>query len=318
MTIAGFRSLSLPTTLAPSAAFTFRSDTTAVAARCRLLQGLGVTTKSALPVDQAPRNVAHRIVRLVVPIALVAFTMPLLAIVLGMPVMYDGYVTADQAMVPTLFPGDRFYARRALPSQDYGASVIVAAPPPDPPSPPERAPFTLGRVIGHGGDVVVIASDGSVRINDWPVPRCLVGTATLAIGEKGATPADIFVEYLGGSGYLIAETAQRPLQPETRLTVPRGEIFLLTDNRRPHADAASGTAPSGRVVPERALLDNPWKVWWSKEPNASGLAWRSVDRVRLPRSLALAADDALRSGFARCTANAPATFATFPPGPTKP
>lgn len=248
--------------------------------------------------------------RVVTTVLLVALVMPVAAVVFGAPVMYETFKMPSGSMEPTLYPGDVFFARRAVPQHDYGRAVVFPM--------PDSGQLMIKRVLARGGDRIVFASTGEVTINGWPIPRCLVGNASIAHEDgdesagapTGSTKGAVYVEHLGGFAYLVLEAEGAPSSDGSFDVAPR-QLFVVGDNRKNSHDSRMFNAGAGGGIAENTVRANPFRVWRSGAPSATGLAWRTTTEPWLPPAWS-----DLRAGLDRCLASAPPRAATFPPPPT--
>lgn len=254
--------------------------------------------------------------RVVTVVLLAALVMPAAAVVFGAPVMYETFKMPSGSMEPTLYPGDVFFARRAVPQHDYGRAVVFPM--------PDSGQLMVKRVLARGGDRVVFASTGEVTINGWPIPRCLVGKASIAHADGDAdesagagagmgattTKGAVYVEHLGGFAYLVLEAEGAPSFDGAFEVAPR-QVFVVGDNRRNSHDSRTYNAGAGGGIAESTVRANPFRVWRSGAPSATGLAWRTTTTPWLPPAWI-----DLRAGLDRCLAAAPPRAATIPPPPT--
>jgi len=196
------------------------------------------------------------------------------------------------SMWPTLQVGERLVANRLSPEPERGVVVVFRYP-----EHPEQS--FVKRVVGLPGDVVAV-SNGEVSINDWKIPRCVVGKT--AYGEDGATgesgsrhEGTLVVEHLGGASYLVFEDKAAFGPDANRWTVAPGQYFVLGDNRNNSHDSRRWFGGAGGGVPFA---------------NTQGRV-RGHEVPELPPSVAGAAT--LAPALAECLAKRPAQ--TTPPPP---
>jgi signal peptidase I len=158
--------------------------------------------------------------------ASIVATSSVIAVVLALltvKTFFIGYYHIPQrgnGMYPSLLPGDHlFTARRAYSgasSVNRGDIVVFVR--------EENGQLYnyIWRVVGLPGEKVE-ASGETLTINGQPVQRQRVREA----GES-----TIFREQIGGAIYEVAfDTAPRFIPPDTTITVPPGQFFVMGDNR---------------------------------------------------------------------------------------
>jgi signal peptidase I len=131
----------------------------------------------------------------------------------------------SESMLPTLTEGDRVLVNKvSYRLHDiHRGDVVVFSRPPELQGAPDQPADLIKRVVGVPGDTLV-ARDGVLYVNDRPLrePYLAEGTPTTGL--------------------------DRPL------TVPRGELFVMGDNRTNSQDSrVFGTIPESTVV-GRAFL----------------------------------------------------------------
>ncbi|WP_327694415.1 signal peptidase I [Streptomyces sp. NBC_00459] len=137
---------------------------------------------------------------------------------------YEAFSISSTSMAPTYEPGDRIFAERVDGSEVRRGDVVLF-------SSPERYPeirIVMQRVIGVAGDrVVCCTGEGSgarLSVNGKPLPEPYV---------KGGD----------------ADGVRRPYD----VTVPKGRLFLLGDNRVDSIDSRFFESDHGGTVAESAV-----------------------------------------------------------------
>jgi signal peptidase I len=166
------------------------------------------------------------------------------------------------SMEPTLNPGDRLvvnklayglrlpFSHRALGAQLPQRGDLIVFPNPDRGHGPDEPASIVKRVIGLPGDEVAIL-DGSPVINGWIVPSCEVGPFLNGDATR-LLRGRLVVEVLADRAYL---TLRNPLDEDrfAPFTVPRGEVFVLGDDRPVSRDSRAWNGGRGGGFPIDAI-----------------------------------------------------------------
>lgn len=164
----------------------------------------------------------------------------------------------------------------------------------------------IKRVIGIPGDELAFAS-GVTSINGWPVPRCRVGAATVALDAmSGPEEFEVFVEFLEGRAYVVVLDRSRDDGHQGPYRVKPGEYWVLGDNRNNSFDSRAWDGGRGAGVPFENSRGRARWLWLPPERMGVDLASAPV----LPANLSQLAPD-----VARCLAAAPDSAHTRPPSP---
>jgi signal peptidase I len=225
----------------------------------------------------------------------------LLAVTIAKSALAEPYYVPSGSMEPTLKIGDELlatkynygYSTASLPlfmhfparGRVFGAlphrgDVVVFRPPADP------SQIWVKRVIGLPGDRIAVR-DGRVWINGAAVglkPDGL-GRDEIENGTRQLVPQ--FLETLpGGRQHLIfQETTDGPLDNMPTVTVPRGRLFVMGDNRDNSEDSrvptsvgGVGLLPVGNLVGRVDVLLGSWDLAVARRP-----LWDWPSGLRLSR-----------------------------------
>jgi len=153
-------------------------------------------------------------------------------------VAINTYSVSGASMLPTLEPGDVVLGsalervlskgRGVVPRRGdvivFPSSAVPIVTSPDIPD------FLIKRVIGLPGDHVVVRFGATIRINNWTVPSCPVGSYTyIAPGGEGTYFANrLVLNYLEGHAYV--GLVPLLVAPSDEYIVKPGEVFVIGDN----------------------------------------------------------------------------------------
>lgn len=172
---------------------------------------------------------------------------------IGIPMMvrsllFQPYIAPSGSMLPTLVPGDYFFASKfaygyskysfpgdagpiegAFRKQPERGDVVIFRFPADP-----RLDY-VKRLIGLPGDHIQILQ-GVLYLNGVAVPRVKLGEYNL--GDYGGSASEYEETLPGGKTYLILEMVNDARGDNTReFIVPPGHYFMMGDNRDNSADS---------------------------------------------------------------------------------
>lgn len=134
----------------------------------------------------------------------------------------------EASIAPTLRGGDLVLLWRAVPPS-FGALVVC-------PDPEDASRVVIGRVVGEGGDRLMIDGD-RMEINDRAVhteTACSDRVFQIDDPNTGSTvEQSCTIEDLGGVAHMRGDvTGVRGGPPPSTRDVGQGKFFLVSDNRR--------------------------------------------------------------------------------------
>jgi signal peptidase I len=183
--------------------------------------------------------------------------------------LVETFKVPSQSMLPTIWPGDRFFADKRAghlggPSLRRGAVAVFVYP-------NERTILFVKRIIGLPGDTVAI--DGtSVKVNG----RELRQEAARDLGDASLTRLlaehEAFYESIDGIRYRVLWRKDQRSAPMS-ITVPNGHVFVLGDNR----DASHDSRHFG-VLPLADVAAVARQVWFSYD-KGDGLRVRRTGQL---------------------------------------
>lgn len=170
--------------------------------------------------------------------------------------------------------------------------------------PENRAQTFIKRVAAVPGDTLTV-KDGHPWLNGWPVPRCVVGEATMPDPDAPAQKhtGTVELEFLEGSAYLTFFDAKNPF-PTTDgpYTAKAGEVWVLGDNRHNSHDSPRWFEGKGGGVPLEDVIGRALYRWLPLD--RMGV----VDVPVLPSWMS-----PLEPAFQKCLASRPPLEQTIPP-----
>jgi signal peptidase I len=167
----------------------------------------------------------------------------------------EAFSIPSAGMCPTLEVGDHIFVdHRAYVSEPPQRGDVVVHRDPGPP-----AYDFVRRVMAVGGDRVEWGAEG-FRVNGTPVPvRCDAGSIVCDDAER--------CEEELGTVHAIARRPRAQQAAVGAVTVPRGDLFLVGDNRDNSYDSRStGTAPA------RLVTGRVWRRW----ARGGRLVWEEI------------------------------------------
>jgi len=119
------------------------------------------------------------------------------------------------------------------------------------------------RVMGVPGDIVVFSSGQGV-INGWPVPVCDAGPY-VNFARRLTVRGRLTVEFLDNQAYLAVHTVGE--KGFMQYTVPRGEVFVVGDDRGVSSDSRVWNEGRGAGVPISDILGRVTRVLVGGRPD---------------------------------------------------
>ncbi len=252
------------------------------------------------PREQSARLVwgLHSLVRSVIDIALI-----LLVVTIGKSALAEPYYVPSGSMEPTLKIGDELLATkynygysaaslplfihlpargRVLGTLPRRGDVVVFR------APADESQIWVKRVIGLPGDRIAIR-DGRVWINGAAVGLKADGLGRDESEDGARQRLPQFLETLpGGRQHLIfQESTDGPLDNMPMITVPRGRLFVMGDNRDNSDDSrvptnlgGVGLLPIGNLVGRVDVVLGSWDLAAARRP-----VWEWPSGLRLSRFL---------------------------------
>ena len=187
----------------------------------------------------------------------------------------EAFKIPSGSMIPTLQVGDHIFVNKFIygPAIPWTNSRVWTSMPPNRgdvtvfafPENPEQD--FIKRVVGLPGDRIEIRN-GHPWINGWEVPHCFVGIYSYSEYDSpiGKHEGELFVEYLGGQGYLTLYDRLAAAPPSPYLgpyIVKDGETFVMGDNRNNSHDSRMWWGGQGGGVPFANVRGRALFVWLS-------------------------------------------------------
>lgn len=191
--------------------------------------------------------------------------------------LFQPYHVPTGSLEPTIRPGDFLLVNQF----DYGVKMPIWRKTLLSISEPKRGDIVVffppggnvhfvKRLIGLPGDVIQYKNK-TLFINGKEMQQHLVGPG---FADDPGVPVTEKTEQLGPVAHEIFINNKAPAHPESTWIVPKGEYFMMGDNRD-----FSGDSRVFGFVPERNIVGRPIFVWFSIDQNA----WRAHDWRHLIR-----------------------------------
>ncbi len=258
---------------------------------------------------------------LIAAVAMLAVPGLAIALALGLRVgVIEAFKVPSGSMIPTVVIGDHVFVNKLAYAGFLGrggparGDVVIV------PFPENPAQLFVKRVVAIGGDKIE-ALDGRVLLDDKLVPECYVGQQAWE-----GRPFHLYVEFLGDHAYLTQYEQKHDEPPcsagacEAGLTcragvcgvlqgpwtVPKGEVFVMGDNRNNSHDSRMWRGGLGSGAPVDTVKGRVSMVWMSFL-SAGGVA---KDRIGLdvngPPRAPSGAGPEIAAAVAACLAKGPA------------
>jgi len=219
---------------------------------------------------------------------------------------FGAYAISSNSMLPQLRPGDvllvakwpygwsrhglfggapLFHGRLAAAMPARGDIVVIR----------DGRRNVVKRVIGLPGDVITLM-DGTVRLDDKPLPRLRVGNLLIASGTGrcggvSETPEGCryhrYTETLpDGASHAVLDGGTTRLDRMPPRRVPSDHLFLMGDNRDDSSDSRVAPEDGGLgMVPAERLLGRATILFWSTDGSARLASprswWRTIRWSRI-------------------------------------
>ncbi|MEJ7733572.1 MAG: signal peptidase I [Polyangiaceae bacterium] len=160
------------------------------------------------------------------------------------------------SIAPTLAGGDRVLVLiRGTP----GFGDLVRCPDPE-----EPTRWVVGRIVGVGGDKVVVEEDQlTVNNTRYLGESACAERKTKVIHPFTGSELDLYCDIVTmGGGWHYRGTGAGPKQSRVAVDVPDGKVYLLSDNRGLHDDSRDFGVVEQSTCKEQIVLRLTSKAGW--------------------------------------------------------
>ena len=232
----------------------------------------------------------------------------LILIAVGLRVyVTEAFKVPSASMWPTIMVQDHIFVSKFARIPDYGEVIVFAYP-------SGGNTDYVKRAIALTGDHVQF--EGSLPIiNGWRVPRCPIGKIGYPDEDKVVHEGEAFVESLGKYRYLVWEERDTAGVDPFQFDVPRGEVFVVGDNRSNSLDSRYWNEGKGGAVAPNDVKGRGSIVWLSFDEKGNINTERMIRHFADPPLLPKWATVEVKAKFEACMSNAPSQ--TRPPKRTR-
>lgn len=217
----------------------------------------------------------------------------------------EAYKIPSGSMWPSLEVQDHIFVSKFARVPDYGDVIVFDYP-------ADRRMAYVKRVLALAGDRLQFIGPQPV-INGWAVPRCPLGRLqyTDPNSLEPSHAGQAFVEFLGRYTYIVFEESERLVAENSRFDVPKGEVFVVGDNRNNSFDSRNWNAGRAGGVSFEDVKGRSSVIWLAIKQDGNLNFDRMLHHLADPPSVPETASAESRRRLADCVARRPAV--TRPP-----